>query len=52
MPDTATLPRGRLSFAVTLDNRDRDPLGLDIMDGAVAWRSVSRDGARSTGSSS
>ena len=32
------MPRGRFSFAVTLDNRDRDPLGLDIMDGAVAWR--------------
>src|SRR6185436_1332492 len=38
LTDTATLPRGRVSFALTLDNRDRDPLGLDFMDGAVAWR--------------
>jgi hypothetical protein len=36
--DTATLKPGRLSFALTIDNRDRDPLGLDIVDGAVAVR--------------
>lgn len=36
--DTSTLKRGRLSFALTIDNRDRDPLGLDIVDGAVAVR--------------
>ena len=36
--DTATLEPGRFSFALTIDNRDRDPLGLDIFDGAVAVR--------------
>jgi hypothetical protein len=38
LQDTSTLDRGRLSIAVTIDNRDRDPLGLDIVDGAVAVR--------------
>jgi hypothetical protein len=37
IPDTATLPRGRFVAGVTIDNRDRDPLGLDLMDGAIAW---------------
>jgi hypothetical protein len=37
IPDTSTLPRGRFVAGVTIDNRDRDPLGLDLMDGAVAW---------------
>jgi hypothetical protein len=35
--DAATLPAGRLSVAFTLDNRDRDPLGLDLLDGSLAW---------------
>jgi hypothetical protein len=34
--DAATLPPGRASVAFTLDNRDRDPLGLDLLDGSVA----------------
>jgi hypothetical protein len=38
LPDTATLAPGRFSIGVTLDNRDRDPLGLDIVDGALAVR--------------
>jgi hypothetical protein len=38
LPDTATLAPGRVGFALTIDNRDRDPLGLDIVDGAVAVR--------------
>jgi hypothetical protein len=38
LQDTATLKPGRVSLAVTIDNRDRDPLGLDIMDGALAMR--------------
>jgi hypothetical protein len=38
LQDTSTLARGRLSFALTIDNRDRDPLGLDIVDGAVSVR--------------
>jgi hypothetical protein len=36
--DTATLAPGRIGIALTIDNRDRDPLGLDIVDGAVAVR--------------
>ena len=35
--DTSTLPRGRFVAGVTIDNRDRDPLGLDLVDGAIAW---------------
>lgn len=38
LQDTATLSPGRFSLALTIDNRDRDPLGLDFVDGAVAWR--------------
>lgn len=38
LQDTATLRPGRISLAATIDNRDRDPLGLDIFDGAVAVR--------------
>ena len=37
LQDTATLPKGRFTVAFTVDNRDRDPLGLDIFDGALAW---------------
>jgi hypothetical protein len=36
--DTATLTPGRFALGLTIDNRDRDPLGLDFFDGAVAWR--------------
>jgi hypothetical protein len=38
LPDTATIRPGRVAFALTIDNRDRDPLGLDIVDGAVTVR--------------
>jgi hypothetical protein len=37
LPDTQTLPPGRFVAGITVDNRDRDPLGLDLLDGAVAW---------------
>jgi hypothetical protein len=37
LQDIETVPRGRFVFALTVDNRDRDPLGLDLLDGAVAW---------------
>lgn len=37
LQDTATLAPGRFTVALTIDNRDRDPLGLDLVDGAVAW---------------
>jgi hypothetical protein len=35
LQDVATLPRGRFTLNITVDNRDRDPLGLDLFDGAV-----------------
>jgi hypothetical protein len=38
LPDTRLLDRGRGAAAFTLDNRDRDPLGLDVLDGAVAFQ--------------
>ena len=37
LPDIQTLPSGRFVFGITVDNRDRDPLGLDLLDGALAW---------------
>jgi len=38
LQDTRTLKPGRVSLGLTIDNRDRDPLGLDIVDGAFAVR--------------
>jgi hypothetical protein len=38
LQDTATLAPGRVGLGLTIDNRDRDPLGLDIVDGSVAVR--------------
>lgn len=37
LPDSATLAPGRLTLALAWDNRDRDPLGLDVADYAVVW---------------
>jgi hypothetical protein len=36
VPDTRTLPRGRVFAGFTLDNRDRDPLGIDLLDAGLA----------------
>lgn len=36
LPDASTLPRGRLAAGLGLDNRDRDPLGLDLLDASLA----------------
>jgi hypothetical protein len=36
LPDTRTMPRGRVNVATTLHNRDRDPLGLDVFDYSLA----------------
>jgi hypothetical protein len=36
LQDTTTLPKGRFNLSVTIDNRDRDPLGLDLFDGSIA----------------
>jgi hypothetical protein len=35
--DTRTLPRGRVTIATALHNRDRDPLGIDVFDYSVAF---------------
>ena len=43
IPDTSTLPRGRFIAGVTIDNRDRDPLGLDLVDGAIAWNRIAQN---------
>lgn len=37
LPDAATLPRGHAVAALSVDNRDRDPLGLDLLDGSLGW---------------
>ena len=37
LQDAATLPAGRVTAAGGVDNRDRDPLGLDLLDGSLAW---------------
>jgi hypothetical protein len=34
LQDAATLPPGHFTVALTVDNKDRDPLGLDLVDGA------------------
>lgn len=37
LPDTATVAPGHFTLGFTLDNKDRDPLGLDVLDYSVAW---------------
>lgn len=37
LPDTATVAPGRFTLGLTLDNKDRDPLGLDLLDYSVGW---------------
>ncbi len=37
LPGTATLERGRFNAGITVDNQDRDPLRLDVVDASVAW---------------
>ena len=37
LPDTRTMPRGRVNVGPTLHNRDRDPLGLDVFDYSLAF---------------
>jgi hypothetical protein len=35
LPDAATLAPGRAVLSMVVDNRDRDPLGLDLLDGSL-----------------
>lgn len=37
LPDTRTALPGRGALGLTIDNRDRDPLGIDVFDGSLAW---------------
>lgn len=37
LPTATTLARGGLRLGLSLENRDRDPLRLDVQDLAVAW---------------
>jgi hypothetical protein len=37
LPDTSTLVPGRFTLGLALDNRDRDPLGLDLFDYSLVW---------------
>jgi hypothetical protein len=37
LPDARTLAPGRAAAMLTVDNRDRDPLGIDIFDASLAW---------------
>ena len=35
LPDASTLPRGSVLAGFSVDNRDRDPLGLDLLDASI-----------------
>jgi len=37
LPGTGTLDHGRINAGITVDNQDRDPLRLDVVDTSVAW---------------
>lgn len=37
LPDTRTHRSGHLTFGFGVDNRDRDPLGMDLLDGCAVW---------------
>jgi hypothetical protein len=37
LPGTTTLARGRISAGMTVDNQDRDPMRLDVVDVSAAW---------------
>lgn len=37
LPDAGVLERGRILAGVSVNNRDRDPLGLDILDGSLLF---------------
>jgi hypothetical protein len=37
LPDIQTMAPGQFVVGLNVDNRDRDPLGIDLLDGAVTW---------------
>jgi hypothetical protein len=38
LSDARTAAPGKLTAGIMVDDRDRDPLGIDLFDAAVAWR--------------
>ena len=37
LPDAGVLDRGRFLAGISANNRDRDPLGMDLLDGSVVF---------------
>jgi hypothetical protein len=37
IPDTSTVPPGRVELSLGIDNRDRDPLKMDVVDLDAVW---------------
>src|SRR5215213_8374745 len=50
LPDTNTLPRGKWEVGMTLYNRDRDPLGIDVFDYGLAFTAGIRQRMEAYGS--
>ena len=48
LADARTLPPGRVLLGAAVDNRDRDPLGIDLLDLSGTFASGSRRGSSST----
>ena len=49
LPGTSTLERGRFNAGFTVDNQDRDPLKLDVVDVSLAWVAGLRPGLETYG---
>lgn len=49
LPGTSTLERGRFNAGFTVDNQDRDPLKLDVVDLSAAWVAGLRPGLETYG---
>ena len=49
LPGTSTLERGRFNAGFTVDNQDRDPLKLDVVDLSLAWVAGLRPGLETYG---
>ena len=49
LPGISTLERGRFNAGFTVDNQDRDPLRLDVVDLSAAWLAGLRPGLETYG---
>ncbi len=49
LPDASTLARKHLDLGIAVDNQDRDPLRLDVIDYSVAWNYGVRSGLETYG---